>query len=54
MIAATDAKHYEVLTENVYRFFPARLDSEGLKKIHGSNEKILKSNYTRRSHLKIL
>jgi len=45
MIAASDAKHYENLSENVYRFFPARLDNDGLKKIHGSNEKILKSNY---------
>ena len=45
MIAASDAKHYENLSENVYRFFPARLDSEGLKKIHGSNEKIAKENY---------
>lgn len=45
MIAATDARHYTHLTENVYRFLPLRSDESDLDRVHGTNERIAISNY---------
>jgi carboxypeptidase PM20D1 len=45
MIGATDARHYSDLTENVYRFFPLRANQDDLDRVHGTNERILISNY---------
>lgn len=45
MIGATDARHYSHLTENVYRFFPLRANQDDLDRVHGTNERILISNY---------
>ncbi len=45
MIAATDQKHYDGISENRYRFLPVQLDADALKGIHGVNEKIGVENY---------
>lgn len=45
MIGATDARHYSELTENIYRFFPLRANQDDLDRVHGTNERILISNY---------
>lgn len=46
-INGTDSKHYSHITDNTYRFLPISLDSEGIKRIHGVNEKISIDNYLR-------
>ena len=43
--AGTDARHYQGLTRNVYRFLPIRLGPDDLKRIHGSDERIGLKNY---------
>jgi carboxypeptidase PM20D1 len=45
--AGTDARHYEDLTDNVYRFLPLRLASEDLERIHGPDERIRRGDFTR-------
>lgn len=45
VIGATDARHYVSLTPNVYRFAPTRLNSEDLKRLHGSAERITVQNF---------
>jgi carboxypeptidase PM20D1 len=44
---ATDTKHYihQNLSPNVYRFLPARLKTEDLPRIHGTNERVGIENY---------
>ena len=44
-VGAMDARHYVGLSPNVYRFFPLRLDSAGLERIHGTDERIAEDNY---------
>ena len=38
--AATDARHYEALTRNVFRMIPAEVSAEELKGFHGTNERV--------------
>jgi len=38
--AATDARHYETLTRNVFRMIPAELSADDLKGFHGTNERV--------------
>jgi carboxypeptidase PM20D1 len=45
MLGATDARHYQPLSENVYRFTPFQLDEEDLKRSHGTNERIRTDTY---------
>ena len=45
MVGATDARHYSELTSNIYRFFPLRANQDDLDRVHGTNERILISNY---------
>ncbi len=40
VIAATDSRHFGQLAEGIYRFGPLVLDSEDLKRPHGTNERI--------------
>ncbi len=40
MVAAADARHFQELTEDVYRFMPFRLSPNDLEGIHGTNERV--------------
>ncbi|MEO1711833.1 MAG: M20/M25/M40 family metallo-hydrolase, partial [Bacteroidota bacterium] len=45
VIAATDARHYVNLTDQIYRFMPIRIDRSELTRIHGVNERLSVENY---------
>lgn len=45
-LASTDARNYEEISEDVYRFLPIRLASADLDRIHGTNERISRSDYS--------
>ena len=45
MLAATDSRHYEKLSENIYRFQPVFLSSEDLDRLHGRDERISVDSY---------
>ncbi len=45
MVAATDARHYTHLSENIYRFLPLRSQESDLDRVHGTDERIAISNY---------
>ena len=45
MIAASDARHYRGISENIFRFSPITLDNEGLDRFHGTNERISVEEY---------
>jgi carboxypeptidase PM20D1 len=40
VIGGTDARHYERLSPNIYRFLPLRLGPQDLERIHGIDERI--------------
>lgn len=44
VLGGTDARKYEVLCGNVFRFSPYRIVSEDLSKMHGTNERISLEN----------
>ncbi|MDH5598499.1 MAG: M20 family peptidase [Cyclobacteriaceae bacterium] len=41
----TDARYFYDLSEEVYRFYPIRINPESMKGFHGIDEKISKKNY---------
>ena len=45
MIAATDSRHFSILSDAVYRFSPVRARPEDLSRFHGTNERISIANY---------
>jgi carboxypeptidase PM20D1 len=45
MFAGSDAKHYDSISENTYRFLPVQITSEDLNRMHGTNEHINIENY---------
>ena len=45
MFAGSDAKHYDSISDNTYRFLPVQITSEDLNRMHGTNEHISISNY---------
>lgn len=45
MLAGSDTKHYEAISDNNYRFIPMRFGPEDLPRVHGTNERLLVSNY---------
>ncbi|MDD5712281.1 MAG: M20 family peptidase [Smithellaceae bacterium] len=45
VIATTDSRHYEGLSNNIYRFSPIRARAEDLERVHGENERISVHNY---------
>lgn len=45
VIAATDSRHYQGLSEQVYRFQPIKIDKEDTKRFHGIDERIRVENY---------
>ncbi|HXC04206.1 MAG TPA: M20 family peptidase [Bacteroidia bacterium] len=40
VVAATDARHYAPVADNLYRFIPITVKAEDLSRIHGLNERI--------------
>ncbi len=40
VVAATDARHFSGLTDDVYRFTPVVLDADDLERIHGTDERV--------------
>ena len=45
VIAATDSRHFAILTKDVYRFAPMILKGEDMARLHGINERIAVDNY---------
>jgi carboxypeptidase PM20D1 len=45
VVGATDARHYNKVSKNIFRFLPVVLSNEDLKRIHGINERISVENY---------
>ena len=41
----TDARYFYEVADDVYRFYPIRMDSTALTRFHGIDEKISKANY---------
>lgn len=46
MIAGTDARHFNSISDGVYRFSPIRATSEDLPRFHGTNERLSIENFT--------
>ena len=47
LIAATDSRHYEALTQNIFRFLPITIRAEDTQRYHGINERISVQDYER-------
>ena len=45
VVAGTDTKHYQDISDNIYRFVPMRFTSNDLGRIHGTNERISVDNF---------
>jgi carboxypeptidase PM20D1 len=45
VLGATDTRHFISISESLFRFLPARLTREDLKRYHGVNERIGVDNY---------
>jgi carboxypeptidase PM20D1 len=45
MFAGSDAKHYDSISKNTYRFLPVQITSEDLNRMHGTNEHVSKDNF---------
>ena len=46
MLGATDARYFDDVADNVYRFSPVRAGPNDLVRFHGTNERISVANYT--------
>jgi len=47
VMAATDARHYTGLSDQVFRFMPVMMTGDDLARLHGVNERISMQNYAR-------
>lgn len=45
VLGATDTRHFIATSDNLFRFLPARLGREDLKRYHGVNERLSIDNY---------
>lgn len=45
LIAGSDARHYQALSENVLRFLPVSLQQEDIARFHGPNERLTRDQY---------
>ncbi|HET6267584.1 MAG TPA: M20/M25/M40 family metallo-hydrolase, partial [Acidobacteriota bacterium] len=45
LVGATDSRHYEKITHQLFRFLPLRLAEQDLERIHGINERISVDNF---------
>ncbi len=50
LVGGTDASYYEAISRDVYRFYPVRLASVDLKRIHGIDERISRQDYLNLIH----
>jgi carboxypeptidase PM20D1 len=47
VVAATDARHYGKLTDNIYRFVPITVRPQDTDRFHGIDERISVQDYER-------
>jgi carboxypeptidase PM20D1 len=47
LMAATDARHYTGIADNVYRFLPLRVTPDDVHRVHGTDERIQIDDYAR-------
>jgi len=47
LVAATDSRHYQALTKNIFRFLPIILGPDDTKRYHGIDERIAIEDYER-------
>ena len=47
VLGGTDARQYGGLTQNVYRFLPFRLDTDSMRLLHGTDERVSAENLAR-------
>jgi len=40
LVGATDSRHFEVVTPNIFRFSPSRIGPTDLARVHGTNERV--------------
>ena len=40
VLGGTDSRHFEPISENIYRFLPIAIESDDLKRMHGTNERL--------------
>ncbi len=40
VLGETDSRHFEPISDNIYRFLPITIESDDLKRIHGTNERL--------------
>jgi carboxypeptidase PM20D1 len=40
VLGGTDSRHFEPVSDNIYRFLPMSIESDDLKRMHGTNERI--------------
>jgi carboxypeptidase PM20D1 len=45
VLGATDSRHYQSLSDQVYRFLPLRVNAQDTARIHGVNERLSVDNY---------
>jgi len=45
VLGGTDARHYEPISDCIYRFSPMRTDEKDLERVHGTNERLGIENY---------
>ncbi|MEH7081808.1 M20/M25/M40 family metallo-hydrolase [Neobacillus drentensis] len=45
MFAGSDARQYDRISKNTYRFLPVQITSEDLNRMHGTNEHVSVDNY---------
>ncbi len=45
MFAGSDAKHYNLVSKNTYRFLPVLITSDDLNRMHGTNEHLSVDNF---------
>ena len=43
-IGATDSRHFEAISDHIYRFSPMRAKPEDLARFHGTNERMSVAN----------
>ena len=47
LIAGTDARHYQPVSDQIFRFMPVALSQDDLPRFHGHNERLSREQYPR-------